>query len=86
MLASVGDFRALVSANDNAAATRMELAKHVKEIGRSPGDGDEIKYTGKWDLLGDGGNLDGAEGGNCSQLPSTLRPVIPFEGIFKRVA
>jgi hypothetical protein len=52
VLASVGDFRALVSANDNAAATRMELAKHVKEIGRSPGDGDEIKYTGKWDLLG----------------------------------
>jgi len=36
--------------------------------------------------LGDGGNLDGAEGGNCSQLPSTLRPVIPFDGIFKRAA
>ena len=48
--------------------------------------GEEIKYTGIWDLLGDGGNMDGAEGGNCSHLPQTLRPVIPFEGFFKRVA
>jgi hypothetical protein len=69
-----------------ARGGRMELAKHVKEIVLSPGDGDEIKYTGKWELLGDGGNMDGAEGGNCSQLPPALRPVIPFEGIFKRVA
>jgi len=39
VLASVGDFRELISANDNAAATRMELTKHVKEIVLSPGDG-----------------------------------------------
>jgi site-specific DNA recombinase len=68
VLASVGDLRARISADDNAAAARMELAKHVKEIVLSPGQGDEIKYTGNWDLLGDGGNMDGAEGGNCSQL------------------
>jgi hypothetical protein len=86
VLASVGDLRALLSANENAAATRIELSKHVKEIAIAPGDGGEIKCTGKWDLLGDGGNMDGAEGGNCSQLPKTLRPVIPFERIFKRAA
>ena len=30
--------------------------------------------------------VNGAEGGNCSQLPLTLRPVITFAGIFRRVA
>jgi hypothetical protein len=37
-------------------------------------------------IFGDGGNTDGAEGGNCTELPQTPRPVIPFEGIFKRAA
>ena len=43
VMASAGDFRALISANDDAAATRIELAKHVKEIALSPGHGVEIK-------------------------------------------
>jgi site-specific DNA recombinase len=76
VMASVGDFRALISANDSAAATRMELAKHVKEIVLSPGDGDEIKYTGKWDLLGDGGNMDGAEGQNRTGYAGLFRAAL----------
>jgi site-specific DNA recombinase len=43
VIASAGDFSALISANDDAAATRIELGKHVKEIVLSPGHGDEIK-------------------------------------------
>ena len=85
VLASVGDFRALVSANDHAAATRMELAKHVKEIVLSPGDGDEIKYTGKWTYWMTAAIWMVPRAGiapNCA----SLNPVIPFEGIFKRAA
>jgi hypothetical protein len=61
----------------------MELAKHVMLPGQEPG---EIKYKGKWYLLGDGGRRECAEGGNCSQLPPSLRPVIPLEAILKRAA
>jgi hypothetical protein len=64
----------------------MQLAKHLQEILLTPRYGDEIKYTGNGGLLGDGGNVDGAEGGNCSRLPPTLLPVIPFEGVFKKAA
>lgn len=62
------DLRALLAAKGNAVTMRMELAKHVKEIVLSPGDGGEIKYKGKWDVLGNSGSMDGAEGANCSQL------------------
>jgi hypothetical protein len=51
----------------------MELAKHVDSIVIEPSDGGSIRYKGKWDLLGDGGSMDGAEGGNWSQLPPALR-------------
>jgi hypothetical protein len=76
VLAGVGDFRALISANDNSAATRMELAKHVKEIVISPGVGDEITYTGKWDLLGNGANMDGAEGQNRTGYAGLFRAAL----------
>ena len=79
VLASVGDFRALISANDNAAATRMELAKHVKEIELLPGDGGTIKYKGQWALLGDGDLLrswDGAEGQNRTGYAGLFRAAL----------
>jgi site-specific DNA recombinase len=76
VLSSVGDLRALLSADENASATRMELTKHVKEIVFSPGDGDKIKYTGKWDLLGDGGNMDGAEGQNRTGYAGLFRAAL----------
>jgi chromosome segregation ATPase len=76
VLASVGDLRALLAANDDAAATRVELAKHVKEIVLSPRDGGEIKYTGKWDLLGDGGNMGGAEGQNRTGYAGLFRAAL----------
>ncbi len=85
VLASVGDLRALLSDDDNAAATRMELAKHVKKIVLSPGVEDEIEYTGKWDLLGDGGNMDGAEGPIRSVSP-LLEYSLPFEGVLGKAA
>ncbi len=86
--AELGDLRTVLTARDNTIAMRMHLAKHFKEIELLPEDGSTIKYKGEWALLGDRDPLcswDDAEGGNCSQLPSSLRPVIPFEGIFKRV-
>ena len=89
MADELGDLRALLSARDNAVATRMQLAKHVNEIELLPRDGGTIEYKGEWALLGDGDALrswDGAEGGNCSQLPLTLRPVITFAGIIRRAA
>jgi hypothetical protein len=76
VLASVADFRALISANDNSAATRMELATHVEEIVLSPGDGDEIKYTGNWDVLNDGDNTDGAEGQNRTGYAGLFRAAL----------
>jgi hypothetical protein len=52
--ADLGDLRALLSTRDNAAAMRMVLAKHVKEIVMLPGqEAGQIKYKGKWNLLGD---------------------------------
>jgi hypothetical protein len=52
--ADLGDLRTLLSTRDNAAAMRMELAKHVKEIVILPGqEAGQIKYKGKWNLLGD---------------------------------
>jgi hypothetical protein len=54
VMTDLGDLRALLSSGDNVLATRMELAKHVKEIVMLPGkEAGEIKYTGNWDLLGD---------------------------------
>jgi hypothetical protein len=74
-----------LSANDNAAGTRMELAKHVNEIVLSPGHGDDIKYIGKWDLLGDGDNMDGAEGQNGS-VPPVPETFLSFEGVIRKPA
>jgi site-specific DNA recombinase len=74
--ANLGDLRALLSANENAMTTRMELAKHVKEIVLLPGDGSEIKYRGKWDLLGDGGSMDGAEGQNRTGYAGLFRAAL----------
>jgi hypothetical protein len=54
----------------------MELAKHVKEIVISPGVGDEITYTGKWDLLGNGANMDGAEGQNRTGYAGLFRAAL----------
>jgi site-specific DNA recombinase len=54
VMTNLGDLRALLSSGENILATRMELAKHVKEIVMLPGkEAGEIKYMGKWDLLGD---------------------------------
>ena len=51
--ADLGDLRRLLSTRDNAAAMRMELAKHVKEIMIRPGqEAGQINYEGKWNLLG----------------------------------
>ena len=76
--ADLGDLRALLSTRDNATAMRMQLAKHVKEIVMLPGrEAGEIKYKGKWNLLGDDCAVP-----NCA----SLIPVIPFEGFFKRAA
>ena len=63
----------------------MELAKHVKEIVISPGVGDEITYTGKWDLLGNGANMDGAEGQNRS-VPPMPEMAVPFEDVLGKAA
>jgi hypothetical protein len=46
------------------------------------GQAGEIKHRCEWKLLGD---TDGAEGAACSQLPPSIRPVTPFEGVFKGV-
>ena len=53
----IRDLRKLLSSGDNAAAMRMELAKHVEEIVISQEGGGAIKYKGKWDLLGDAAQL-----------------------------
>jgi len=67
----------------------MELAKHIQEIVIAPGKTTgEIKYKGKWDLLGDGNELPNrecAEGGNrsVSAMPETS---IGFEGVIGKAA
>jgi site-specific DNA recombinase len=74
--ANLGDLRTLLSTQANAVAMRMVLAKHVKEIVLSPGDEGEIKYTGNWDLLGDGGSMDGAEGQNRTGYAGLFRAAL----------
>jgi hypothetical protein len=50
----------LADEHGNLMATRMALAKHVKEIVLSPGgEGKQIKYSETWRLLG---NTECAEG------------------------
>jgi hypothetical protein len=67
----------------------MELAKHIQEIVITPGESTgEIKYKGKWDLLGDGKELRNrgcAEGGNRSLSP-LLEYGVPFEGVLGKAA
>jgi DNA invertase Pin-like site-specific DNA recombinase len=72
VMTNLRDLRALLSANDNAAATRAQLAKHVKEITILPRDGGKIAYMGKWDLLGDGGTM-------AQATPSAPFPAIRSE-------
>ncbi len=75
--ADLGDLRALLSTRDNAAAMRMELAKHVKEIVMLPGQkAGEIKYKGTWDLLGDGGRRECAEGQNRTGYAGLFRAAL----------
>jgi hypothetical protein len=77
VVADLGDLRALVSTRDNAPAMRMELAKHVKEIVMLPGqEAGEIKYKGKWDLLGDGGRRECAEGQNRTGYAGLFRAAL----------
>jgi hypothetical protein len=62
---------------DSAAAMRMQLAKHVKEIVMLPGqEAGEIKYKGKWDLLGDGGRRESAEGQNRTGYAGLFRAAL----------
>ncbi len=74
--ADLGDLRTLLSTRDNATAMRVVLAKHVNEIVLSPGDGGEIKYKGKWDLLGDGGSRECAEGQNRTGYAGLFRAAL----------
>jgi hypothetical protein len=71
----VAELRKLISEN-NASATRMELAKHLKEIVLLPGDGGEIKYSGDWNLLGNGGIMGGAEGQNRTGYAGLFRAAL----------
>lgn len=83
----LGDLRALLSTRDNAAAMRMQLAKHVKEIVMLPGrEAGEIKYRGEWNLLGDDCAVGSVPRAGIAPNCASLSPVIPFEGLFKRAA
>jgi hypothetical protein len=73
----LGDLRALLSTRGDAGAMRMELAKHVKEIVMLPGqEAGEIKYKGKWDLLGDGERRECAEGQNRTGYAGLFRAAL----------
>jgi hypothetical protein len=58
----------------------MELAKHIQEIVITPGESTgEIKYKGKWDLLGDGKELRNrgcAEGQNRTGYAGLFRAAL----------
>jgi len=81
--------RALFSSEENALAMRMELAKHIQEIVITPGEtAGEIKYKGKWDLLGDGNELRnrGCAEGAIRSLSPLLEFSVPFEGVLGKAA
>jgi hypothetical protein len=61
---------------DRGRKRRMQLAKHLQEILLTPRYGDEIKYTGNGGLLGDGGNVDGAEGQNRTGYAGLFRAAL----------
>jgi hypothetical protein len=72
----LGDLRVLLAARENAAAMRMQLAKHVKEIVLSPGDNDTIAYRGQRALLGDESRRECAEGQNRTGYAGLFRAAL----------
>ncbi len=71
----VGNLRELLSKHNHAEA-RMELAKHVTKIVIHPGERGEIIYQGEWRVLGDGGNMGGAEGQNRTGYAGLFRAAL----------
>ena len=76
VLENLSDLRALLSVRADAVAMRMELAKHIDSIVLEPGDGETIRYKGEWDLLGNGGSMDGAEGQNRTGYAGLFRAAL----------
>jgi hypothetical protein len=70
----------LEAVGDYALAMRMELSRDIQEIVITPGESTgEIKYKGKWDLLGDGNELRNrgcAEGQNRTGYAGLFRAAL----------